>query len=42
MFAPHPAFAKKPDGSFVLARLKEADVDGKFADGLPADSARAN
>ena len=31
LFAPHPAFAKKPDGSFVYRGLKEADVDGKFS-----------
>ena len=31
LFAPHPAFAKNPDGSFVYAGLKASDVDGKFA-----------
>ncbi len=31
LFAPHPAFAKNPDGSFVYANLKASDVAGKFA-----------
>ncbi len=31
LFAPHPAFAKNPDGSFVYHHLKKSDVSGKFA-----------
>ena len=31
LFAPHPAFAKKADGSFVYRDLKASDIAGKFA-----------
>jgi ABC-type transport system substrate-binding protein len=31
LFAPHPAFARKPDGSFAYHNLKASDVAGKFA-----------
>jgi ABC-type transport system substrate-binding protein len=31
LYAPHPAFAKKPDGSYVYRNLKASDVAGKFA-----------
>ncbi len=31
LFAPHPAFAKKPDGSYVYRDLKASDVADKFA-----------
>ena len=31
LFAPHPAFAKKADGTFVYRNLKAADVSDKFA-----------
>lgn len=30
-YAPHPAFARNPDGSFAYQGLKAADVSGKFA-----------
>ena len=31
LFAPHPAFAKNPDGSFVYRKLTKSDVSNKFA-----------
>ena len=31
LFAPHPGFAKKADGSYVYAGLKASDLAGKFA-----------
>ena len=31
LYAPHPAFAKRQDGSFVYRNLKASDVAGKFA-----------
>ena len=31
MFAPHPAFARNANGSFVYRNLKAADVAGKFS-----------
>ena len=31
LFAPHPAFARNPDGSFVYHHLKKSDIAGKFA-----------
>ncbi len=31
LFAPHPAFAKNADGSFVYRDLKASDLAGKFA-----------
>ncbi len=31
LFAPHPAFAKKADGSYVYRELKAADLADKFA-----------
>ena len=31
LYAPHPAFAKNADGSFVYGKLRKSDVSGKFA-----------
>jgi ABC-type transport system substrate-binding protein len=31
LFAPHPAFARNADGSFVYRNLKPADLSGRFA-----------
>jgi ABC-type transport system substrate-binding protein len=31
LFAPHPAFAKNPDGSFVYRKLRAKDLAGKFS-----------
>ena len=31
LFAPHPAFAKNADGSFVYHHLKRSDIAGKYA-----------